>query len=125
MIFSDALVSKGEQGGMEAANHLWAAVNAFVARELPHLSSPKIITRVYANVKGLSEVLYKAGIIERPGVFEDFTKGFTGGKLLFDFVDVGSGKKDLADDKITGESRHSWDGCGFVDPIVASLRLSA
>lgn len=97
MIFDDLLVQKGEKGGKEAANQVWAAVNEFVARALPHLTSPKIITRVYANVKGLSETLYKSGIIDSPAVFESFTKGFND-KLLFDFVDVGSGKKDMADD---------------------------
>lgn len=98
MIFHEDLVQRGEQGGKDAANMIWAAVNDFVARALPHLSSPKIITRVYANVRGLSEVLHKTGIIESPAIFEYFTKGFSSSKLLFDFVDVGNGKKDLADD---------------------------
>lgn len=97
MIFDDYLIQKGEKGGKEAANLIWAAVNEFVARQLPHLSSPKIVTRIYANVKGLSDVLCKAGIIDNPSTFEAFTKGFND-KLLFDFVDVGSGKKDMADD---------------------------
>lgn len=97
MIFDDQLVQKGEKGGKEAANLIWAAVNEFVAQALPHLSTTKIVTRVYANVKGLSETLYKSGIIDSPSVFENFTKGFND-KLLFDFVDVGSGKKDMADD---------------------------
>jgi hypothetical protein len=102
MIFDDYLIQKGEKGGKEAANLIWAAVNEFVARQLPHLSSPKIVTRIYANVKGLSETLCKAGIIDNPGTFEAFTKAFND-KLLFDFVDVGSGKKDMADDsKVTG-----------------------
>jgi hypothetical protein len=97
MIFDDYLIQKGEKGGKEAANLIWAAVNEFVARQLPHLSSPKIVARVYANVKGLSDTLCKSGIIDNPGIFEAFTKGFND-KLLFDFVDVGSGKKDMADE---------------------------
>jgi hypothetical protein len=97
MIFDDYLIQKGEKGGKEAANLIWAAVNEFVVRQLPHLSSPKIVTRVYANVKGLSDTLCKSGIIDNPGIFEAFTKGFND-KLLFDFVDVGSGKKDMADE---------------------------
>jgi hypothetical protein len=97
MIFDDYLIQKGEKGGKEAANLIWAAVNEFVARQLPHLSSPKIVTRVYANVKGLSDTLCKSGVIDNPGIFEAFTKGFND-KLLFDFVDVGCGKKDMADE---------------------------
>lgn len=36
-------------------------------------------------------------------VFEDFARGFSRGKTLFDFVDVGPGK-DRADEKIIGTS---------------------
>ena len=35
-------------------------------------------------------------------MIEEFARGFTGSKQLFDFVDVGMGK-DRADDKISGE----------------------
>ncbi len=97
MIFDDELVRKGEKGGKEAANHIWAAVNEFVARALPHLSTFRVVTRVYANVRGLSETLCRSGVIDSPSVFENFTKGFND-KLLFDFVDIGSGKKDMADE---------------------------
>lgn len=58
---------------------------------------------MYANVRGLGEVLVRKGIIENIGLFEDFVRGFTRGKTLFDFVDVGTGK-DRADEKIIGES---------------------
>jgi hypothetical protein len=58
---------------------------------------------VYANVRGLGDVLARKGTVEDVGVFEDFTRGFTRGKVNFDFVDVGSGK-DRADEKIIGTS---------------------
>lgn len=57
---------------------------------------------MYANVRGLGEVLVRKGVIDDIGVFEDFVRGFTRGKTLFDFVDVGTGK-DRADEKIIGE----------------------
>jgi len=101
MIFQDSLLQQGEQGGKDAANQLWAAVREYVIRCLPNVSSPKIITRIYANVKGLADACYKSGIIERPILIEEFARGFNGSRLLFDFVDVGSGK-DRADDKIAG-----------------------
>jgi hypothetical protein len=110
MIFDDYLIQKGEKGGKEAANLIWAAVNEFVVRQLPHLSSPKIVTRVYANVKGLSDTLCKSGIIDNPGIFEAFTKGFND-KLLFDFVDVGSGKKDMADESKEQLTANGWISC--------------
>ena len=101
MIFQDSFLQQGEQGGKDAANQLWAAVREYSTRNLPNISSPKIITRIYANVKGLADACYRSGIIERPFLIEEFSRGFNGSRLLFDFVDVGSGK-DRADDKIAG-----------------------
>lgn len=103
MIFNEDLLQQGEKGGKEAASALWSAANDFVQRVLPHLPSPKILARIYANVKGLGDVLQKTSIIDRASLFEDFARGFNGSKLLFDFIDVGTGK-DKADDKITGQS---------------------
>lgn len=101
MIFHDEFLRNGEQGGKDAANQLWAALTQYVARNLPNVSSPKIITRIYANVKGLANACHQAGIIDNPAVMNDFVRGFNESRLLFDFVDVGSGK-DRADDKIAG-----------------------
>lgn len=103
MIFNDELLQQGEKGGKEAANQLWSSINDFVHGALPQLSAPKILVRIYANVRGLADVLHKSGIIDRASLFEDFVRGLTGSKLLFDFIDVGTGK-DKADDKITGQS---------------------
>ena len=102
MIFEDALIQKGENGGREAAGYLWTAVREHVRYNYPDLSSEyKIVTRLYANLKGLGETCRKAGIVEDASTVEDFARGFTGSKQLFDFVDVGSGK-DRADEKISG-----------------------
>ena len=103
MIFQDEFLQKGEQGGREAANQLWNSVRGEIVQKLPDLSSDvKIMTRIYANLKGLASACYKAGIVERPGLVEEFARGFTGSRQLFDFIDVGSGK-DRADDKLSGE----------------------
>lgn len=102
MIFQDYLLQQGEQGGREAANQLWACLRDYVTRNLPSISSPKIITRIFANVQGLAETCVKAGIIDKTSLFEDFVRGFNGSRLLFDFVDVGTGK-DRADDKLAGK----------------------
>ncbi|WEW60260.1 hypothetical protein PRK78_005745 [Emydomyces testavorans] len=99
MVFQDTFLQQGEQGGKDAANQLWATIREYSSRNFPNLQSPKIVTRIYANVKGLAEACFKAGIVERPSLVEDFVRGFNGGRLLFDFVDVGGGK-DRADDKI-------------------------
>lgn len=103
MIFDDKLVSKGEAGGKEAAALLWNSVTEYVHQNITNLPSDfKIVARVYANIKGLGDVCHKSRIIERPDMMEDFARGFTGSKQLFDFVDVGTGK-DRADDKISGD----------------------
>lgn len=95
-------MQKGEQGGKEAAGLLWGHVRDYITRSDSDLPSDvKIVTRIYANSKGLGEVCFKAGLIEKPSIFDDFTRGFTGSKQLFDYIDVGSGK-DRADDKLTG-----------------------
>lgn len=101
MIFDDQLISKGEAGGREAAGLLWNSVNDYVHQKLANLPSDfKVVVRAYANLKGLGDVCQKSGIIDRAEVIEDFARGFTGSKQLFDFVDVGSGK-DRADEKIS------------------------
>ena len=100
--FQDYLLQKAEQGGKDAAAMLWAAVRDFMQRELHDLPSDcKIVARIYANVRGLAETCYKAGIVDKPSRVEDFARGFTRSKHLFDFVDVGSGKE-RADTKLAG-----------------------
>ncbi|KAI9801591.1 MAG: hypothetical protein M1825_003270 [Sarcosagium campestre] len=100
MVFKDDLLQNGEKGGKDAAALLWSAIHDYIERELPNLPSDcKIVGRVYANLRGLSETCFKAGIVDHPSKVEDFARGFTRSKHLFDFVDVGSGK-DRADDKL-------------------------
>lgn len=103
MIFEDALIQQGEAGGKEAAGQLWCAMRDHVHRTLPEMPSDyKILARVYANVKGLADACVRADVLDDPSLLEDFARGFTGNKQLFDFVDVGSGK-DRADEKLSGE----------------------
>lgn len=93
----------GEEGGKRAATLLHTAVTEWSLANVVDLPRDvKIVVRVYANIKGLANVLYKNGIIERPETLEDFARGFTRGKTLFDFVDVGYGK-DRADGKMAGK----------------------
>ena len=100
MIFNQ--ISQGENGGKEAAELLYESVRDYVYNNLGDLTSDyKIVTKIYANLRGLAETAFKAGIVSRPSAVEEFTRGFTGSKQLFDFINVGSGK-DRADDKITG-----------------------
>lgn len=102
MIFNDDLIKQGEIGGKEAAARLYDAVRDYVGHSIPEMPSDyKIVTRIYANLKGLGEICYKAALLDSPSTMENFARGFTGSKHLFDFIDVGTGK-DRADDKISG-----------------------
>lgn len=95
MIFEDRLVQNGEAGGREAAGLLWNAVMDHFQADTGLPSDIRIVTRIYANVKGLGDVCKKSGILSTPSTIEDFARGFTGSKQLFDFVDVGVGKPNL------------------------------
>lgn len=102
MIFEDHFIAKGETGGKEAAAALLAATRDYIHQTVAGLPPDyKIVTRIYANLKGLGEVCHRAAILDSPAVIEHFARGFTGSKHLFDFVDVGIGK-DRADDKLSG-----------------------
>ena len=119
MIFEDQYIQRGESGGKEAATLLWGFVRDYVTQKIPDLSSDyKIITRVYANIKGLGEACHRSGILDRPSLIEEFARGFTGSKQLFDFVDVGMGK-DRADDKISGSSGSAIFPLYFIKANVA------
>lgn len=103
--FNDEFIQHGETGGRRAASQLYAAVQQHVETETNNIPlGARIVCRMYANVRGLGDVLVRKGIIEHLGVFEDFVRGFTRGKTSFDFVDVGAGK-DRADEKIIGTPR--------------------
>ena len=115
MIFEDDLLRKGEIGGKEAAAGLWNGIKDHVHNRLPDIPSDcRIMARIYANMKGLSEVCWRAALVEKAGLVEEFYRGFTGSKILFDFVDVGPGK-DRADEKINGMQYHPSSGihCGL------------
>ena len=103
MIFNDKLLRLGEDGGKRAANLLHAAVHAWALENVADCPRDvKIMVRAYADVEGLAEVCTKAGLVPSPDRVADFICGFTRGKLLFDFTDVGMGK-DRADGKLNGK----------------------
>lgn len=102
MIFQNDFIREGDAGGRRAAAQLHKAIEYHVEHETQSIPvESRIICRIYANVKGLADVLVRTGVISEAGVFEEFVRGFTRGKILFDFIDVGPGK-DRADEKVIG-----------------------
>uniref|UniRef100_A0A093V0F0 C3H1-type domain-containing protein n=1 Tax=Talaromyces marneffei PM1 TaxID=1077442 RepID=A0A093V0F0_TALMA len=107
-LFLDQYIRAGEQGGKDAANKLAADLGEYVSEHLPNVASPKIVVRIFANVKGLGNTYHQAAIIDKTLVMDDFVRGFNESGLLFDFIDVGQGKGS-AEDKISGFSHKN--GC--------------
>ncbi|KAF2999696.1 hypothetical protein E8E13_002711 [Curvularia kusanoi] len=100
MVFREEYLRDGEKGGRRAASQLDAAVREWIENEVKDVPlASRTICRIYANVRGLAETLVRTGTIEAVTDLEDFVRGFTRGKTMFDFVDVGAGK-DRADEKI-------------------------
>ncbi|KAF2466193.1 uncharacterized protein BDR25DRAFT_294330 [Lindgomyces ingoldianus] len=120
MIFLDEFIRAGEAGGRQAAAKLYSSITQYVQRELQNVPTEfRVVCRIYANVSGLAEVLVRCGVIEEVSPYHSFALGFTRGKTLFDFVDVGPGK-DRADEKLIGtfklyvndfHCRHIFFGC--------------
>ncbi|KAK1064030.1 hypothetical protein LTR33_012160 [Friedmanniomyces endolithicus] len=100
MIFNNRYLRAGEAGGVKAAAVLHHAVQNWAAANVDGCPAEvKVTVRVFANLSGLAGVCTKAGLVASPSQLEEFARGFTRGKMLFDFVDVGPGK-DRADVKV-------------------------
>jgi len=96
-VFTKDLLAKGEKGGKEAATSLWNVVNDFASQHLDRSAPPKIVVRIYANVKSLSDILTQTKAIDRSALLDDFIRGFNSTNALFDFVDAGSGEDGVRD----------------------------
>ncbi|KAJ5811604.1 hypothetical protein N7474_007905 [Penicillium riverlandense] len=99
IIFRDDFLQLGEQGGRSAAKQLWATLEAYVAETFPSVISPKIMTKIYLNVKGFGEMCARNGITSEPTTINDFIRGFNESLSFFEIVDIGAGKN-KAHDKI-------------------------
>jgi hypothetical protein len=74
---------------------------------VPDSAHLQVITRVYANVAGLSKTYTVHGILSEP-TFVEFIRGFNMGETMCDYVDAGTGKE-CSDEKVKGKrlSGHS------------------
>ncbi|KUJ21578.1 uncharacterized protein LY89DRAFT_378088 [Mollisia scopiformis] len=96
MIFNEALIRLGIEGGKQAATQL----RNTILENCPDATDQlEIMAKVCANITGLSKAMCRDGSLNSPDELRDFTLGFTQGKASFDFVDVGHGKE-RADSKI-------------------------
>lgn len=96
------MVSKGHEGGEEAAQRLLAGIKSHVKATYPdsNVDDWSVIVQVALNQAGLSKVLFERGIVKNPNVeLPAFARAFGCSQALFSFVDVGSGKE-RADHKV-------------------------
>lgn len=95
-------------GGQAAAQQLNAALQDYVTASFPSMNCPKILTRFYVNVKGLSDLCVRGGVTTEPSLIEDFARGFNSSYPLFELIDIGAGR-DSAHDKIRGVYTPYWN----------------
>jgi hypothetical protein len=72
-----------------------------VTTNLATITEPKIMTKIYLNVKGLIETYVRGGINLDASTLSDFIRGFNESASFFEIVDVGTGQN-KAHDKIKG-----------------------
>lgn len=101
IIFKDEYLQQGEEGGRIAAKQLEAGLREYLLKNLPSINEPKLLTKVYMNVKSLGELYARSGIISEPAAIHEFVRGFNEAMSFSEIVDVGSGKN-KAYDKIQG-----------------------
>ncbi|EJP65539.1 CCCH zinc finger DNA binding protein [Beauveria bassiana ARSEF 2860] len=95
LLFQDAWIRQGVEGGKKAAN----ALRSSVARQWTDKSrDTQIVAKVVADWAGLARSF-------RGYDLRDFATGFTQGHVAFDFVDIGSGKERRAEPKIRDNTR--------------------
>ncbi|OJJ51198.1 hypothetical protein ASPZODRAFT_127223 [Penicilliopsis zonata CBS 506.65] len=100
IIFNETYLQQGEIGGRKAAQQLWDTLQDYIIENFSGTLQPKIMVRLYTNVKLLKELCEKAGIVDDPAQIDSFIEGFNTSKALFDIVNTGS-DRDQADKKIT------------------------
>lgn len=103
MVFNSAFLKAGRNGGEHAAAVLHNYVIQWTENNVIECPCDiKVVVHVYADIKSLAEVCFRAGLVDAESRLLNFTYGFSHGKPLFDFIDTGNGAE-VAACKITGE----------------------
>jgi len=99
MIFNDALLQAGPDGGAEAASKLHEEITKHIESKIDDTNHFDIVVQLYCNFIGLANKLTNCGILERPADLRAWIHSFNYNQGLFNFIDVGEGKE-RADHKI-------------------------
>lgn len=99
-IFSNDLISQGQQGGHLAASSLSDSITQFLS--INYSARPyQLWVYLFYNKRGLMETFNRVGLGFLNKTFEDFVVGFNQAAERFTMVDVGS-MKEAADAKLKG-----------------------
>lgn len=105
MQFKDQFVRNRGEGGVDAAQELHEQINAHLATLGGDAARSRIMVRIYANLKGLSQTAARHGLSGNESrSMGPFASSFTRAQELFDFIDAGE-KKEGADFKLRGTHR--------------------
>jgi hypothetical protein len=107
IIFKDEFLQAGEEGGRNAADQLYASIHSYLKSNLPSVTTPKIMMKIYMNAKGFGEQCARNGVFTDPCAIHDFIRGFNETMSCSEIVDVGSGKSS-AHNKIQGLWLNLW-----------------
>ncbi|KAI9574535.1 hypothetical protein HD554DRAFT_56408 [Boletus coccyginus] len=99
-IFSPDLISRGQEGGLEAARLLTEGVRHNLVSDLGH-EKFQLWVYLFYNKRGLLETFARVGLSAARPKFDEFIIGFNQAAERFLMVDVG-GSKEAADAKIKG-----------------------
>lgn len=125
IIFKDEYLQHGEEGGRSAAKQLEAGLRSYLSKNLPSINEPKLLTKLYLNVKGLGELCSRSGLISDAAAIHDFVRGFNETMSFSEIVDVGCGKN-KAYDKIQGLCNtmlHGTDKSELIDLLTETFQV--
>lgn len=97
IIFKDEFLQQGEEGGRNAAKQLSTALNTYLTTNLSNINIPKLLTKIYMNVRVFGEMCTRSGIIADPSGIHDFIRGFNETMSFSEIVDIGSSKNTVLD----------------------------
>jgi len=97
IIFKDEFLQQGEEGGRNAAKQLSTALNTYLTTNLSNINVPKLLTKIYMNVRVFGEMCTRSGIVADPSGIHDFIRGFNETMSFSEIVDIGSAKNTVLD----------------------------
>lgn len=105
--FNKDLWCKGENGGIEAAQLLQEMITTFAKDQLHHLADIVIHTKLFLNIKSISDVLVRLKYIDKSALVDSFLRGLLNADYTIDIIDT-SFAKEMNLRKIKESYRHDF-----------------